>query len=110
MYRPVEDGQCAVCPGRDNCTLFQQSKDSAAPFCPVCPESGFADSEEFVIGFQVDRVERLVQERDAGRQLELEALTDWEWDGVLVWDAHVKAHEIAHRQRVAWLFERMAEG
>ena len=53
----------------------------------------------------VNYVERLVSERASGRRLVLSELDPLIWEGIVIWDQSVAAHERAHQSRIADICE-----
>jgi hypothetical protein len=87
-----------------------EPKDEACKLCtrcdgraPLSVEGAEAEEADALAA----HVERLVQERDSGRRLSRSRLDPLEWEGILIWDMIVKAHERAHQARVAQLFEAL---
>jgi hypothetical protein len=103
LYRP---GSESGCPGQENCQFFQQSAEDehGQKFCPTCP-GDYAGEVAAEFRETVDRVQRLVQERDSGYPTPLSALTPFEFEGIILWDETVAAHKRAHEERVATIFE-----
>lgn len=74
--------------------------------CPVCPVTHHPRAfggDEWII----DRVERLVGERNAGRPLAIADLDPLEWELIKYWDRVVAAHERAHQVRLSQIVESL---
>ena len=54
----------------------------------------------------LDRVDRLRQERNAGRQV-YELLAPLEWEVMLIWDETVEQYKRGHEIRVEQMFQMM---
>ncbi len=102
------------CPGEGKCLRLTRAAGSTpeekAHACMTCPdcegraplaEDEAAESQEDEI---VDRVERIVRERDGGRPVCLSELSPVEWELVLVWDQSEREYEQAHQRRVEQMF------
>ncbi len=90
------------CPGEAACKDFQRAappKINACRLCPLLPtkpvqiQSGFEDV--------VLRIERLWQERRAGRIISPTQLAPLEWEGLIIWDELEEQYRYAHEDRVA---------
>lgn len=100
------------CPGETDCTRFQsaagatrEEKLHACTSCPLLPTKITRESvdDEAI----VDRVERLARERDSGKPLSFETMTELEWELLLVLDQCEANYRLAHEARVAALFEAL---
>ena len=54
----------------------------------------------------LDRVDRLRQERNAGRQV-YELLTPIEWESMLIWDETIEQYKRGHEIRIEQMFQMM---
>lgn len=100
------------CPGEADCQRFQsaagatrEEKLHACTACPLLPTkiTRAGEHDEAI----VDRVERLARERDSGRPLRLDAISELEWELLLVRDECEAAYSRAHEARIAMLFEAL---
>lgn len=103
LHNPVsEDEQC---PGQEACEFYQAGADG---FCPVCPKMYSAKAEENLEDAVVNRIQRLIDERNSGKPLNLNELTSEEWELVILWDKIEAAYRRAHEARVTAIFEMFA--
>ncbi len=100
----------AGCPGEENCEVWLSSAEPK--FCPRCPK--LAQPKESDESWEekqlLDRVERLLCERDSGRAI-YKLLTPEEWELMLIWDkteeSYARSRQTAHEMRIEAMFEML---
>jgi hypothetical protein len=83
----------------------REEKLHACTTCPLLPTkiTRASRNDEAL----VDRVERIARERDSGRPLRLDLISELEWELLLVRDDCVDAYQRAHEARIAALYEAL---
>jgi hypothetical protein len=83
----------------------REEKLHACTSCPLLPTKitrESADDEAIV-----DRIERLALERDGGKPLNFNTMSELEWELLLVLDQCEKNYRLLHEARIAALFEAL---
>ena len=100
------------CPGEADCTRFQSAAGTtreerlhACTSCPLLPTkiTRASEDDEAI----VDRIERLARERDSGKPLRLDVVSELEWELLLVRDECVAGYRLAHEARIAAMYEAL---
>jgi len=86
------------CPGCPNLRIEKCDDDSGA--------SVDSEPESWSETQLLDRVDRLRQERNAGRAV-YELLTPIEWEAMLIWDETIEDFKRGHQIRIEQMFQMM---
>lgn len=91
--------------------LSREERVAQLKMCEMCDGRGpLAEGEGVAAAADgdaaiVERVERVVMERQSGKPPDLSELSSLEWELVIVWDCAVDAYRRGHEARVAQMYE-----
>jgi hypothetical protein len=108
-----QDETVIRCPGEAGCSDWIAAAEPKIDVCKLCVRCegrgplSVDDStlEKEDAEYIADRIERLVQERRAGRRLSPAKLESDEWELLLIWDEAESQLQRLHEARIKALFE-----